>query len=223
MARDVVISLLRCLSLSCLQHKISVYKRFCRDKGINYSCYCAIPINKPNTSLCCFFLHVSPVFYFPTLSLCTFVFLSLSLVALLMSLYDFIVIFVCSLAQMQSTQISIKQSYFSVASIFFFVCRLSSLHFKYNPNNINMCSVHIAQQMAKPMQWSKATTKQINAKWNFTNIFNLNYIPNFMFRGPRVCVCMYAFLPSSLFTPTISVSHSLLRFVFCFCCCWPVY
>lgn len=47
---------------------------------------------------------------------------------------------------------------------YFFLCRLSSLHSKYNPNNINMCSVHIAQQIAKPMQWSKATTKQINAK-----------------------------------------------------------
>lgn len=38
--------------LSCLQHKISVYRRFYRDKGINYSWYCTIAINKPNNYFC---------------------------------------------------------------------------------------------------------------------------------------------------------------------------
>lgn len=45
--------------LSCFQHKISVYGRFYRDKGINYSWHCTIAINKLNNYFSTPFLHSS--------------------------------------------------------------------------------------------------------------------------------------------------------------------
>lgn len=141
------------------------------------------------------------------------------------SLCDFIVIFVCCLAQIQSTQISINKSN-HIFSFAFSSRRFRSLYFKYNPNNIYTCTTN-GKANAKQSSFSKQITNIFHAKWNFTNIFNLNCIPNFMLSG--VCGCEFVWVVC-LFTssccrsisnihtftitrhpsPTISVSHSML-------------
>lgn len=74
------------------------------------------------------------------------------------SLCDFIVIFVCCLAQMQSTQISINKSN-HIFSFAFSSRRFRSLYFKYNPNNINTCTTN-----------GKANAKQNSSSKQITNI-----------------------------------------------------